>query len=77
MMSSHTQTGGKGEYPNIDRQETLEEFKKIDEQCKLIQDQLREKNEEVQRLKQNLLLSTGAKMALAKVLGIQNANSES
>lgn len=60
----------KGDYPKINTQETLEEYKKIETQCKNIQDQLREKNEELQKLKQNMLLSTGAKMALAKVLGI-------
>ena len=70
MMKSQMQTMVKGEQPDIDRKETLEEFKKMEEQCKVIEDSLKEKNEEIQKLKQNLLLSMGAKMALGKVLGI-------
>ena len=67
QMSSNT---GKGEYPAISRDETLEEFNKMEEQCKVIETQIREKNEEMLRLKQNLLLTTGAKMALTKILGL-------
>jgi len=70
MMKSQMQTMVKGEQPDIDRKETLEEFKKMEEQCKVIEDSLKEKNDEIQKLKQNLLLSMGAKMALGKVLGI-------
>ena len=64
MMKSQMQTN------DIDRKETLEEFKKMDEQCKVIENSLKEKNDEIQKLKQNLLLSMGAKMALGKVLGV-------
>ena len=67
MSSSNT---GKGEYTAINREETLAEFNKMEEQCKVIETQIREKNEEMLRLKQNLLLTTGAKMALTKVLGL-------
>ena len=70
MMKSKMQTMVKGEQPDIDRKETLEEFKKMEEQCKVIEDSIKEKNDEIQKLKQNLLLSMGAKMALGKVLGI-------
>lgn len=69
-MKSQMQTMGKGEHPDIDRKETLEEFNKMEEQCKVIENSLKEKNDEIQKLKQNLLLSMGAKMALGKVLGI-------
>ena len=54
----------------ISRDETLEEHGKLEEQCKILENQIREKNDEIQRLKQNLLLTTGAKMALTKVLGL-------
>lgn len=70
-MNSHMKTTGKGEYPTY-TQKTMEEFKNIEEQCENIRDQLKVKNDEVSQLKQNLLLSVGAKMALSKVLGIDN-----
>jgi len=70
MMKSQMQTMVKGEHADIDRKETLEEFKKMEEQCKVIENSLKEKNDEIQKLKQNLLLSMGAKMALGKALGI-------
>lgn len=46
-----------------------EEHKRIEESLKTLHDQMREKNEEIQKIKQAILISTGAKIALAKLLG--------
>lgn len=54
---------------SINAHEVLVEYNKIEEQCRVLQDQLREKTEEIQRLKQSILISTGAKITLARLLG--------
>ncbi len=54
----------------IDTNDVLEEYKKVEEHLKGLQDQLRDKNDEIQRLKQAVLISTGAKVTLGKLLGV-------
>ena len=54
----------------IDTTEVIEEYKKVDENLKSLQDQLRDRNDEVQRLKQAVLIATGAKVTLGKLLGV-------
>lgn len=54
----------------IDTNEVIEEYKKVDENLKSLQDQLRDKNDEIQRLKQAVLIATGAKVTLGKLLGV-------
>lgn len=53
----------------VDTKDVIEELKKVEEHLKVLQDQLRDKNDEVQRLKQAVLISTGAKVTLGKLLG--------
>ena len=48
----------------------VEEYQKVDENLKALQDQLRDKNDEIQRLKQAVLIATGAKVTLGKLLGL-------
>lgn len=50
--------------------DVVEEFKKVDENLKVLQDQLRDKNDDIQRLKQAVLIATGAKVTLGKLLGL-------
>lgn len=56
----------------IDTNEVLEEYQKVEENLKNLQDQLRDKNDEIQRLKQAVLISTGAKVTLGKLLGVND-----
>ena len=65
-MESKTMDNAK----TIDTNEVIEEYKKVDENLKSLQDQLRDKNDEVQRLKQAVLIATGAKVTLGKLLGV-------
>ena len=55
----------------IETSDVVEEYKKVEENLKALQDQLREKNDEIQRLKQAVLIATGAKVSLGKLLGIK------
>lgn len=50
--------------------DVTQEYKKVDENLKKLQDQLREQNEELQRTKQAVLIATGAKVGLGKLLGL-------
>ena len=50
--------------------DVVEEYKKVDENLKFLQDQLRDKNDDIQRLKQAVLIATGAKVTLGKLLGL-------
>lgn len=54
----------------IDTNEVIEEYKKVDENLKSLQGQLRDKNDDIQRLKQAVLIATGAKVTLGKLLGV-------
>lgn len=54
----------------VDTNDVVEEYKKVEENLKVLQDQLRDKNDEIQRLKQAVLISTGAKVTLGKLLGL-------
>lgn len=59
-----------GDSTYIDRTAVKDEYERVEESLKSLQDQLREKNDDVQRLKQAVLISTGAKVTLGKLLGI-------
>ena len=54
----------------IGTNDVVEEYKKVGENLKVLQDQLRDKNDDVQRLKQAVLIATGAKVTLEKLLGL-------
>lgn len=54
----------------IDTNDILVEYKKVEANLKELQEELRVKNDEIQRLKQATLISTGAKMTLGKLLGV-------
>lgn len=54
----------------IDSKEVMDEYNKVEENLKNLQDQLRDKNDEIQRLKQTVLIATGAKVTLGKLLGL-------
>jgi len=54
----------------IDTNDVVEEYKRVDENLRNLQDELRSKNDDVQRLKQAVLISTGAKVTLGKLLGL-------
>ena len=51
--------------------EVVDEFKKVEESLKGLQEQLRVSNDEIQRLKQAVLIATGAKVTLGKLLGVK------
>lgn len=54
----------------IGTNDVVEEYKKVAENLKVLQDQLRDKNDDIQRLKQAVLIATGAKVTLGKLLGL-------
>lgn len=54
----------------VDTEAVVAEYERVEVNLKGLQDQLREKNDEIQRLKQAVLISTGARVALGKLLGI-------
>lgn len=54
----------------IETNDVVEEYKKVGENLKVLQDQLRDKNDDIQRLKQAVLIATGAKVTLGKLLGL-------
>lgn len=55
---------------SIETSEVVDEFKKVEESLKSLQEQLRVSNDEIQRLKQAVLIATGAKVTLGKLLGV-------
>lgn len=54
----------------IDPKDVVEEYNKVEENLNNLQDELRDTNDRIQRLKQNVLIATGAKVALGKLLGL-------
>lgn len=56
----------------ITSEDVANEYKRVEENLKTLQDQLREKNEEIQRVKQAVLIATGAKVGLGKLLGLNS-----
>lgn len=54
----------------VSTNDVAEEYKKVQENLKALQDQLRDKNDDIQRLKQAVLIATGAKVTLGKLLGL-------
>jgi Cdc6-like AAA superfamily ATPase len=55
---------------NITTADVTQEYEKICDNLKTLQGQLRDQNEELQRTKQAVLIATGAKVGLGKVLGL-------
>lgn len=54
----------------IDPNTVVEEYNKLEQNLTTLQDELRDMNDRVQRLKQNVLIASGAKVALGKLLGL-------
>ena len=54
----------------VSTNDVAEEYNKVHENLKALQDQLRDKNDDIQRLKQAVLIATGAKVTLGKLLGL-------
>lgn len=54
----------------IETSGVVDELTRVEESLKTLHDQLREKNEEINKLKQAVLIATGAKVTLGKLLGV-------
>lgn len=55
----------------IETKQVVDEFKRVEEALKDLEKLLWGKNEEIQRIKQTILITTGAKLTLGKLLGVE------
>lgn len=69
--SHHKVTMDEEQLPKtIETSGVVDELTRVEESLKTLHDQLREKNEEINKLKQAVLIATGAKVTLGKLLGV-------